>query len=311
MSSTPKPNPNVPQIPQPQADVGALAFVVQALKQGVDSLAGNRGDPRARAVTFNDLDALELFGAPALNSGAVGVIGAKQLFGNPRTIAAAPLGVTLAAGLSLSLTGVLSPNWQGPGVSTIGGGLTISTDGTMSVLGEGSESIVAGPGLSGGGTLPGTITLGLGSIVAGVLMGNSGTVAAVPGAIAVGAGLTLSNSGTLSMLTDADADIQGTIAATTTATAVSPTGIQSALINMGSVATTINVNSGYVGQHLRLEIKQGATQHAATLGTTVVYGTDIASFTSTPTAGARDVLELINLNGSRWAPAWVSRGFTV
>ena len=176
MSSTPKPNPNVPQIPQPQADVGALAFVVQALKQGVDSLAGNRGDPRARAVTFNDLDALELFGAPALNSGA---------------------------------------------------------------------------------------------------------------------------------------DIQGTIAATTTATAVSPTGIQSALINMGSVATTIDVNSGYVGQHLRLEIKQGATQHAATLGTTVVYGTDIASFTSTPTAGARDVLELINLNGSRWAPAWVSRGFTV
>ena len=53
--SNPSPNPNVPSIPQPIADVGALAVVAQALKQGVDSLAGNRGNPSDRAVTFNDL----------------------------------------------------------------------------------------------------------------------------------------------------------------------------------------------------------------------------------------------------------------
>lgn len=53
--SSPAPNANVPQIPQPVSDVGALAFVCQQLKQGVDSLAGNRGPTLNRAVTFNDL----------------------------------------------------------------------------------------------------------------------------------------------------------------------------------------------------------------------------------------------------------------
>lgn len=53
--SSPGTNPNVPQIPQPVADIGALAYCVQALKQGFDSLVGFRGEQTNRAVTFNDL----------------------------------------------------------------------------------------------------------------------------------------------------------------------------------------------------------------------------------------------------------------
>ena len=63
--SSPTPNPNVPQIPQPIANLGALVTIAQALKQGVDSLAGNRGDPLGRAVTFSDLIGLKLLTAPA------------------------------------------------------------------------------------------------------------------------------------------------------------------------------------------------------------------------------------------------------
>lgn len=54
-SARPAPNPNTPQSPTPQANVGALAFCVQQLKQAVDSLCGFRGKPTNRAVTFDDL----------------------------------------------------------------------------------------------------------------------------------------------------------------------------------------------------------------------------------------------------------------
>lgn len=55
MAAAPAPNANVPQSAHPVAEVGALANTVQSLKQGVDSLAGYRGKPLDRAVTFNDL----------------------------------------------------------------------------------------------------------------------------------------------------------------------------------------------------------------------------------------------------------------
>jgi hypothetical protein len=58
-----KPNPNVPSIPQPVADLGALTVVAQSLKQGVDSLGGSRGKSGDRAVTFNDLASMGLTGS--------------------------------------------------------------------------------------------------------------------------------------------------------------------------------------------------------------------------------------------------------
>lgn len=72
--SSPKPNPNVPPVPQPFADVGSLAYVALALKQGMDSLGGNAGvgsDPLGRAVTFNDLIALGLITKAQATSSAV------------------------------------------------------------------------------------------------------------------------------------------------------------------------------------------------------------------------------------------------
>lgn len=252
MSSSPKPNPNVPQIPQPQAEPGALAYVAQALKQGMDSLGGNRGKPTDRAVTFNDLITLGLFDASTLNAGtiAVGAIGAGQLAGNPRTIAAVPTGVVLATGLSLSVAGTLAPNWQGPAISHIGAGLTVATAGTLSAL---VAATGAGLALNSG-------TVSLGTIAASSLMGNGATAGAVPTAVAVGANLTLSTSGTLSASNPGTGTITGlTITAsaflnggsiTGTGTISSPTLAASSLIGnsttAGSAAAAIALGAGLV-----------------------------------------------------------------
>jgi hypothetical protein len=67
-SSTPGPNPNVPPIPHPVAEVGSLLNSVRALQQGVESLAGTRGSQINRAVTFNDLTKLGLASTTAIMS---------------------------------------------------------------------------------------------------------------------------------------------------------------------------------------------------------------------------------------------------
>lgn len=54
-STTPRPNPNVPDIPTPIADLAALASCIYQLRTGIRSLAGLAGKPTDRAVTFNDL----------------------------------------------------------------------------------------------------------------------------------------------------------------------------------------------------------------------------------------------------------------
>ena len=126
---------------------------------------------------------------------------------------------------------------------------------------------------------------------------NAGTVTSVGSGIAI-------NTGTIS------ADTQGTISATATGT-ISPTGLQSCIVNMGTVNTTLTCSPGYQGQHLRLEIKQGATAHTVTLDSTFVFGLDITSFTATATANARDLLQLICIDGTHWAVAAVNHGFSV
>jgi hypothetical protein len=64
MATTPTPrlfpNPNIPAIPPPLANVDALVYVVTALRQGVQSLGGQAGGPYDRAVTLNDLVLLGL-----------------------------------------------------------------------------------------------------------------------------------------------------------------------------------------------------------------------------------------------------------
>lgn len=68
MSSFPATNSNVPQIAHPVAEAGSLVHVAESLKQGVDSLAGNRGTVFTRAVTFNDLISLGIVSRLAIDS---------------------------------------------------------------------------------------------------------------------------------------------------------------------------------------------------------------------------------------------------
>lgn len=57
MPSYPLPNLDIPNIPQPTADMAAVVMALKQLKQAIDSLAGNlsNGKPTHRAVTFEDL----------------------------------------------------------------------------------------------------------------------------------------------------------------------------------------------------------------------------------------------------------------
>lgn len=193
--SNPVPNANVPQIPQPLADVGALVYAVRAIKQGMDSLAGYRGAPNDRAVTFNDLLSLgvvtsvgraAVLGVTAIIAGAglvggtitstgtisLSTIGAHALMGNPNSVAAVPAGVTVGTGLSLNALG------------------------TLIATGTGVTTVVAGAGLN-GGTITSTGTISLGTIGAGLIMANPSVGAAVPVGVTVGAGLSLNAGGTL------------------------------------------------------------------------------------------------------------------
>ena len=95
---------------------------------------------------------------------------------------------------------------------------------------------------------------------------------------------------------------------------VSPTsGVSNVLINGNSAAaTTIDIGApNYQGQHLRLQYKNGSTEQALNLGTTIVFGTSPANYTSTPTANVSDFLQLIGANGSRWAVVGIAQGFTI
>lgn len=68
MPRTPAPNPNVPAMPEPLADVSSLTYVVKLLRQGVESLGGHRGGSLARAVTLEDLVVLGLVTEAELNA---------------------------------------------------------------------------------------------------------------------------------------------------------------------------------------------------------------------------------------------------
>lgn len=126
-----------------------------------------------------------LVGGTITSSGTISLdaIAAGELFGNAGTVTAVPAGIAIGTGLSLSTAGTLS--------STISPGIT---------------QLVAGTGLS-GGTITGTGTVALQTIAADTLLGNVGTVSAIPSGVPIGTGLTVTG-GTLDALWNA-----GTVAA--------------------------------------------------------------------------------------------------
>ena len=128
---------------------------------------------------------------------------------------------------------------------------------------------------------------------------NAGTVTALGGAINI-------NSGTISD------QKQGTItlSGATTGT-INPSGIDSAIVNIGTAAGTIAVSPGFQGQRLRVEIKQGATAQTVIFTNTVSFGTTVPSYTATAVANARDLIQMFCVDGTHWAFAAVSQGFTI
>lgn len=75
--------------------------------------------------------------------------------------------------------------------------------------------------------------------------------------------------------------------------------------------TTVDFDRGYTGQRIFLSYKQGPIPSSLILGSTIVLGTTITSYTATNTAGARDILELVCIDGFNWALVLVAQGFTV
>lgn len=136
--------------------------------------------------------------------------------------------------------------------------------------------------------------------VAGIII-NAGSVVT-----AFGPNL-INSSGTLEV-----EDTQGTItlSGTTTGT-IAPAFNESFLVNVGTAAGTVSVSPGYTGQRMRLEIKQGATPHTVGFDTTVVFGTDVTSFTATAAANARDIVGLICMDGTHWGVGAIAHGFTI
>jgi hypothetical protein len=107
----------------------------------------------------------------AINSGTLNLstIPAGDILGNSSTISAVPSAIAIGANLLLGA-------------------------GTLSATGV--QTVVAGTGLA-GGTITSSGTISLGTIPAGDIMGNSGTIGATPTGVAIGANLTLA-AGTLS-----------------------------------------------------------------------------------------------------------------
>ena len=147
-----------------------------------------------------------------------------------------------AAGLDAALMAVTPPNaplLSGTGTTfgavAIGANLTLSVAGTLSATG-----VITNAGL---GLADSAGTVSLGTIAAGSLMGNAGSVAAVPGAVAVGANLTLSVAGTLS------------------ATGVITAAASGLTANAGTVSLGTLASAGLLGGEL------GAAPGVITLGT--------------------------------------------
>jgi hypothetical protein len=118
----------------------------------------------------------------------------------------------------------------------------------------------------------------------------------------LGAGL--SPSGTL------QADHQATQTVSTgTATITPASGTSSILVTLTASTTLTIANGSYNGQHLRLELLQdGSGSHTVAFDSSVIFGTDVTSFTATTAASKRDLVQLI-WNGTKWMFAASNKGF--
>ena len=144
--SKPGVNLNVPPVPEPIANLQSLTFVARALRQGVDSLGGNRGDQFNRAVTFSDLvdlgivtrvqimdagegtavgiSTLSLTNTTPLPSGFMGTVFVRNSAGTDITITLPPfptLGQEVRGADAVGNAATFTIHWQSADASTIAG----------------------------------------------------------------------------------------------------------------------------------------------------------------------------------------------
>jgi hypothetical protein len=230
---------------------------------------------------------------------------AGSLMGNAGTLAGVPGSVAVGAGITLSATGTLS-NSGVVSFNSRTGALTLTSADVTGALGytPGSgggtvNSVVAGAGLA-GGTISTSGTVSLGTLAPGSLMGNSGPLAAVPGAIAVGSGVTLaagtlSNTGVVSFnsrmgaLSLSSADVTGALTYTP-ANRAGDSFSGAVTLNAGGVLSGTLTNIGTIsgGTLTGTMLNAGSLSGGALLPATLVIGTssvDIATTTTIDTGG--------------------------
>lgn len=261
---------------------------VTALGAGLSLTSGTLAATAAGTVTEVDTGA-GLTGGPVTTAGTISfaAIADQRILANLSGGSATPVAIAFAG--MHDAADVLTADWNAGSVGAIGSGLTI-TAGTIAATAGGGGTvtqIVAGSGLNGGTiTTAGTITANW----------NGGTVTNLGNGLAINSGtIAAQNQGTL------------TLSGTTTGT-VTPAGLTSAIVNVGTAAGTIAVGNGFAGQALRLEIVQGATAHTVAFDASVHFGADITSFTASVGAGQVDYVQLV-FRGTAWDLLAVNHGF--
>lgn len=192
--------------------------------------------------------------------------------------------ISLNHGAGLHVTsGTLAADWSAGTVTAVGSGINIS-GGTITSSAPGGTvtEVVAGTGLS-GGTITSAGTIALTTRTASTLMGNPGTVAAIPTDVAIGSGLSLSTAGTLTATGSG-----GSVTKVSTATPIAGGDI--------TTAGTISLNSG-AGLHVTsgtlIADWNGGTVTSVGAGLAITSGTIAA----TGTAGVSSIVAGTGLSG--------------
>lgn len=204
--------------------------------------------------------------------------------GTVTDVATAGAGIT---GGPITGSGTLAVEWNGGTVTTVGAGLSLSS-GTLTASGSGGSvtSVVAGAGLA-GGTITTAGTISLGAIAATSLLGNAGTVSAVPGTIAVGSGLSLSTAGTLTATAGGGGSVTSvaTSGAGITGGPITTSGTLAVEWNAGTVSAVgdgLAINSGTLVAEK--SVQNGLTATGSTQAGALTLTADVCVF-STVAAG--------------------------